>query len=185
MLKYIIENGVKNVFLIARWNFYLFGEPNEENKVSRLTDNLEKLVTKNDGQSIFKTGLSTLMAELSQHNVKVWIVKQVPKLPFRPQLEVAKLIKAGKNPKNLGIEYQAHFNHQKLINNIFAELKLKYPEIMFIDPSSILCSTAQSKCSIIKNHDLLYYDDDHISMQGSLSLLPLLQPFIEHLQMSH
>ena len=58
-----------------------------------------------------------------------------------------------------------HKDYRKIV----ADLKLMHPKITVYDPLDIFCD--DSTCYAIREDNLYYFDDDHISVSGSKSIL--------------
>lgn len=65
---------------------------------------------------------------------------------------------------------------QKDYRVIIASLQKKYPQVLFVDPTPLLCDTEY--CYAKKDGHLLYRDDDHLSLFGSTTLMKQLAPQI-------
>ncbi|HPQ08117.1 MAG TPA: acyltransferase family protein [Bacteroidia bacterium] len=64
--------------------------------------------------------------------------------------------------------YRSKYINQREYVPIIKEIAKKYRNIHIIDPESVFCD--YEKCYIIKNDTLMYYDDNHISVEGSYIL---------------
>jgi len=58
--------------------------------------------------------------------------------------------------------------HNQLMDNVISKLKIKYPEVIVLDPSTLFCS--ENECSMSLNGIPLYRDDDHLNGVGASAL---------------
>lgn len=147
VIKNIKRSGIQNVFLIARWQEY------------------EKL-----SKGLYKPFLDKTIQILVELNIKVWIIKQAPEYKenikkiilnnFRTSHRFTDAEKTLIN--QFGISRKEQELAQKDIN-IFFNRHLK--NISFIDLNEFFCPKDQ--CFILKDGNLLYRDDNHISNRAA------------------
>ncbi|GAB4205896.1 MAG: hypothetical protein Fur0023_15240 [Bacteroidia bacterium] len=102
----------------------------------------------------------------SHLNIPFYYVLQIPELDFHPAYCIPR-------PFNIipvrpsFIDYEK-YRQQKRYHSIILNIAKQYPSIHVINPESVFCDGQY--CYVIKDNQLLYYDDDHISESGSYLL---------------
>ncbi|GIV30241.1 MAG: hypothetical protein KatS3mg028_1307 [Bacteroidia bacterium] len=113
--------------------------------------------------SKFMEQLHSTFQYYSHLNIPFYYVLQIPELDFPPSYCIPR-------PFNLIPVKPPYFDYekyqqQKIYHKIIINIAMQYPNVHVINPEKIFCDNQY--CYIIKNNTLLYYDDDHISENGS------------------
>ena len=101
---------------------------------------------------------------------------QVFQFPFFPK-KVALMewlgLKLRPSPvKTISMHQQDHH----VVNSMFIEMAEQYPSVQLVDPAIVLCPTGQ--CIWREDWNILYKDDDHLSLYGAEKLRPLLTSLV-------
>ncbi len=75
----------------------------------------------------------------------------------------------------LGESIQDYNKRTKTTFKIYYTIKKKYANVHIIDPRPYFTNTNNTHYIVVKNNHALYYDDDHLSMEGVNLLAPLYQ----------
>ena len=146
--EYIVQNNIKDVFIIAYWKLYFENQP--EPLVHDALDRTCKM--------LFETG------------VNIWIVLDVPV----HDIDVPKILTRqyivpflGDSIKSLTIQ------EHKQNNSALYSFRTPSSRVHILDPSSNLLDDSQSKYLISKNGVPLYYDNNHLTKNGAIiSFIP-------------
>ena len=101
--------------------------------------------------------------------IKVLIFNQPPQINTMGDRNSAQFLTfLGLYPKN-GNQYIKHNSNVEVTNEELKNRFTKYSNTTFLDVySHFIQEKDHSKSLIIENSDILYYDDDHLSYQGTL-----------------
>ena len=180
IFKYVKNNKIKKVFLVARWTYYTDGNyENTEFSHTSIFDNFSS--NKKNSRLAFEYGLKNTIKKYNEIGVKIIFIHQVPLQVFSP--DYIYLYSLKKNKSNyikfiyeLSVDYKKHALLQKFVKdkvNIFSKNPLFYQ----IDPEFIFCD--KKKCTV-GQHDMSYYsDDDHLSTSGSMKLKDEIKKFLD------
>jgi len=117
-------------------------------------------------------GIRRTLERLFAAKKEVWIVLQTPELGF----EIERCV--GRSPtiqreimSPCAVSRSAVEARRREFNQIVQGLITSFPVLRVIDPATALCDS--ELCYGAKNGQILYRDDDHLNMAGSLDLKPL------------
>ena len=110
----------------------------------------------------FKFGLSSLIKKLENLNKKVIVIIDNPELGFNPK---DCLNRFGFSSNTCEFSKLDYMNRNKDYHQILKEILLDHSNIKLYSTEQHFCY--DGNCSAIQNNQLLYYDDDHISIDGS------------------
>jgi len=113
---------------------------------------------------VYRQGLRSTLAFLHQQNKQVVFVHQVPELGFDPKICVDRpfrtnILNACRLPR---AEVE---KRQKSYRTATAAVLAEFPEVRVFDPMAYLCD--QTYCYARKDVQILYRDDDHLSLAGA------------------
>ncbi len=100
-------------------------------------------------------------------NIEFYYLLENPELGFSPidYMERPFLNKELSNSKNK-VSYDEYNKRQEEYRKRIYDISKSFPSITILDPEPIFCDT--SFCYAIKNDKMLYRDDDHLSIEGSI-----------------
>lgn len=163
------NDSIRTVILSGRDLLYITGNgfgplPNEVNK--DITLSLRTNPGLKDNPLIFETAMRTTLTRLVAGGKRVVFVIDVPELGFDPRscVNVLPLRSRVKTPcavprdvvENRNREYRA------LVKKVFED----FPTVQVFDPVPHLCDAEY--CWAMKDGKMLYRNDDHLSMAGSM-----------------
>src|SRR5207237_2975320 len=113
-----------------------------------------------------RRGLERTLDLLAKHHKDVWLLLQVPELPFNPTECV---------PRPFSFEHRARMpcavsrstvlDQQRAYRNVVRQMQDEFPWLRVFDPVPIICDAVW--CPAMEGSRLLYRDDHHLSRDGS------------------
>lgn len=130
-------------------------------KVLFITCRWESL-TEND-----KVSLNDLLMFLKQQNTKVIFLNQPPRLGFMENKNGSQFFTYLGLSNNSSYNYVDLYNNESIVrsNAYLEELKKKYNFVSVYDVFNKM--TENNKVKVLRNEDVLYYDDDHLTYPGT------------------
>ena len=116
-------------------------------------------------EELFKKGLSSTLETLKKQHKSVILVYQNPELGFDPKTCVNRPLRRNLIGK-CHIDKQLVDSRQSAYRKLISEVLKDYPLVATVDPESMLCDSFN--CTAEKNGQILYRDDDHLSIYGSM-----------------
>jgi hypothetical protein len=146
--EYIVQNNIKDVFIIAYWKLYFENQP----------------------EPLVHDALIQTCEMLSETGVNIWLMLDVPV----HDIDVPKILTRqyivpflGDSIKSLTIQ------EHKQNNAALYSFRTPSSRVNILDPSSNLLDDSQSKYLISENGVPLYYDNNHLTKNGALmSIIP-------------
>jgi peptidoglycan/LPS O-acetylase OafA/YrhL len=154
------QPNFKGVILAYRW--------------SKITTQLLQLggrSAKNSEESaeFFRIHLQRLIAGLPEK--PIFIFQEIPSYPFFPQKE-AIMEWRGLKLRPLPVKtLEKHMEENRVLSVIFAQAAETFQNVQLVNPAEILCPN--KICGWRDGWNLLYYDDNHLSVYGADKLFPL------------
>ena len=175
------DNAV--LLLTSRWSMWVHGESfdNQENGVEypaplkMLTPEGEVM----DKAQVLATIDAELRALLKKH--RVILVYPTPEAGWNVPKYAARQQRIGRYDGNLSTRYDVFLERNKDILALFDGIN--HPNLYRIKPHELLCDTfIKDRCANIVDGQILYFDDDHLSLTGARLLAPALAEVIEGLK---
>ncbi len=174
-INYIAANpNIHTVFLAGRWMLYLTGRE-QKHPAGHLSE--EPLVTTDDPHGtrnlsraeVVQRGLEASLNRLSAQGKKIVFLHAVPELPYNareclswsPNRFVSRAVRPDCTADQRIMEQRA-----AEFRPVLARVLARYPHVAQFDPVPLLCDGTH--CYGRKEGLLLYRDDDHLSLDGSL-----------------
>ncbi|NJM33017.1 MAG: acyltransferase [Limnobacter sp.] len=177
LLSLASSTGYTGMIVAARWSMYAVGFPAdepEEQGTRYLPLDGKQALGREQGMQHFQIQLDRFLNDFS--NQSILLLLEVPRYAFFPKKELlmqwASLRLRALPVKTLGM----HQAEQQETRTLIEQLAAKHPTVELADPAALLC--AGGTCTWHAGWDLLYKDDDHLSVYGSEKLRPLLEPFL-------
>jgi len=159
LISYIEAHNIKHVLIVARYDQIW------ESFQSILYK--EKALNKDDINKIFYTEIKSLITSLTTHCKEVWIMEQVPIAHVDPTIAL-----------RLDPTYSEPFTqelHNDMVRNVVKDLD--NPNIHIINPRSFFVKNGRK---IFNNGtNLLYFDRDHLSLEGANTIQKIFIPFLQ------
>ena len=174
---YIVENKINNVFLAARWTYYTEGDYSGHGmQTLSVSVNDRGRNNKLSSTLAFKKGIEETFKKYNEHNINLYVMLQVPLQEYNPTRIIYQSILNGKlsGDKLLSnsITNSKNINFQFKTNEIIKKAANRYNNITIINPSDVFCYSEY--CAVGNNKYSYYFDDDHLSIEGSYLLEPLI-----------
>ena len=128
-----------------------------------------------DYSQVFAMGLRKTLNALKQQHKSVVLVYQTPELGFDPKSCVSRLFRKVQESQ-CKIPRATVEARQAGYRNIIKEVLIDYPGVVTFDPMQLLCDAKY--CYGEKDGNILYKDDDHLSVLGSKLIAPALKEVI-------
>jgi peptidoglycan/LPS O-acetylase OafA/YrhL len=159
---FIRDNDVRAVVLAARWSFYAEG--------SVALIDLKGGDNAGTPEQRFERALARTLDELRGRAVV--IVEQAPEQVVRAENAYIVLSRAGRSVADLSVSRARHEKVQRGVVAAMDRLAVR-DNMLRIDPARALCRGG--RCRIEEDGKLLYRDQHHLSIDGSLFLYPLIE----------
>lgn len=151
------DPGIKTIILAAAFEKYT---------TNPLIPLNERLKGKSNDE-IFEKSFEEMLLSLSKLDKRIVVLLQIPQLQYDPKTCLNRLIDPfNKIANNCQVE-QAEVNLKfKSYISIIEKIKRKIPTVEFFSTEEKLCD--KGICKAVVNKSLLYSDDFHLNMEGSL-----------------
>lgn len=169
------DTRIKAVIMASRGPQYLDGKgfgPAEAGynypPISERTS-IEK-VTHTPPIEVFRQGLDASLLRLHQHGLRVAYLLQVPELGVPARNCLRRPLTLTRNESGCDVAfavYQARMHQYRLMIN---GLRARRDFLKVVDPEPYFCNN--QSCSGFRDNQLLYADDNHLSVFGSIRLAP-------------
>lgn len=173
----IKEDHIKNILLASFWVQFVEGrEVRQEGAGQRdpyYADSTIKSTTPMQARFVFKKHFIPTVNTLVDNGTTVWIMKQVPFYTYWPSNQLLKVLRYGGNTNKIGRPLSECLKREIYVNSIFSVLTSK--KVHYIDPDIILCDKSNF-CHGTENNHSLYFDFNHLSTYGVMTLSPLFKP---------
>lgn len=115
-------------------------------------------------KDIFSNGLLNTLNLISDKVKNIIIVLQVPELGFEPKGCIERPFQITKS--DCFINKEEVLNRQNNYRLIINEIAKNFRNVKVYDPLDVL-----RKCYAVRNQEMLYRDDDHISILGAKAIV--------------
>lgn len=169
IFRYVRDNHIHTVVLIARWSYYLGGTiaPDEIQKISMSS---ATHVTREYSRESFEFGLKETLREYNKIGVKVVVVEDNPEQKIDPDDALREAIFYEKPVNSFSVTALENYENQSLADKYFmAQAKGVY---RLVDLTSAFCRSGS--CPLERGGKFLYFDKNHLSIEGALRAYPLL-----------
>ncbi len=177
MLEFVEQQRPGGVILAGRWDMYVYGDSQDgtRNILREPDDTPDSSIA----EALLRQRLSGMIERLNAADVHVWLVKDVPLLPFKAPARLVRLSLSGEDVGRARFPFAEHTARVAYVNALFDALAEGNPRVSVIDPSSVLCDGLD--CFAERDGWSLYMDNNHLSTQGAHELGPLFEPMLQSL----
>ncbi len=180
VFQYVKQTHISSVVLVGRWTYYTVGttKPDEHAYISV---DVTKEASQDSSRDAFRHGLRTTIAKYKDIGVHVLIVKDNPQQRYAP-VDVAKRhMLSGEEVDRFSVHANEHSLNQAWVAKAFDEIRDSGASILDLD--DILCR--DQRCPLMVNDKFIYFDDDHLSIDGAMLLYPKLKKLLDDDTMHH
>lgn len=167
------NSTVKNVILIARWDYYIDGS--ESGNWQSITDRSLRLIEKPEAREVYSAAVERTFREYEKTPVRLVVLLQVPHQKINPKRVLEDLLtKSGaearrkflKASEDQFLTISEHHARQKFANDAWIRLldDVDPRKLVVLDPTDVFC--VEEKCPIYNEASFFYFDDDHASING-------------------
>lgn len=177
--RYVQENNVRTVVLVARWSLYTQGEYTKDMAAYFLTEPGSLTASREASRKAFESAFSKTLAAYRSLGVKVVVVLQVPQQTVSARKVYSKLALAGEigAPEAMGVVHARSVTRaDHLVLQQFNRSYLRSladDGLVIVDPDRALCDA--ERCDIGSALESFYRDDDHVNSRGALLLEAVLK----------
>ena len=162
------EDGLRTVFLVARWARHLegtvFGE--ESGETLWLADIDQVATDAETNGTIFTRALSATLQALRDSGLQVVIIGPVPEIGRDVPRVLAKAAWR-REAVDMSLPLSAHLERQANVHSVLAQSARAYGA-RYADPAAYLCGAA---CPVVSANGVpLYFDDNHLASAGNVKL---------------
>ena len=122
----------------------------------------------NSEKEALSGAINHTVSSLQASGKKVYIFYPVAEPGFDPRLCVGALPMGRTAPGSCDISLVQDLEKRHDLMRLLNQVALKFPQVIFVDPSSYLCS--EGSCPVVVNGKSVFKDENHLSYSGSLLL---------------
>ena len=165
---YVKAQGIKKVFLVAKWTYYTDGGY-DETDFSHIGLNQDSKASKQISRNAFEQGLEKTVAAYAAIGVQPIIVSQAPQQRYDARSVYYKAYandanQAGPNIRKLSVAVAEHQKLQLFTSSLFNKYT-QTKQLSLVSLDDLFCDS--SKCLIGTDKTSWYFDDDHLSTVGA------------------
>lgn len=177
-IKFVEQHtSVQTIIIASRGPLYLTGNGLNEPEFKNTLSSSELL----EMREAFSIGLSATIRRFLPMNRKIILILDVPELGFNPKSCVntrpLRLTESGVR-QPCAISRQAYDERNRDYRALVTSVLKDFPAVQMFDAAAQLCDTQW--CWATKDGHILYRDDDHLSVQGSLYVARRLAQLIKN-----
>lgn len=173
---FVRAHGIHKVYLVGRWTYYTDGGYHGDNfSYIGLTPTTAQ--SPDRSREAFRVGLRHTLEAYDSIGVPVVVMSQVPqqrKDPLGVYYRAFQMSEARRDSflNEASVLREDHLRLNRMVDVILSSPELSRPHLQIMSVDSILCGA--KRCPIGTSAGSFYRDDDHLSVAGSLRLVPLL-----------
>lgn len=179
VIKYVLDGSFDYMILAARWTYYTEGNYSGTD-IQYIYDKENIEITQENSIRTFRASIRNTFEKYSKIDTKVLILLQVPMQEASPdkifhtssldnKIDKFKLVENSLSLKN-------HIEFQQRTNDIIIQEASQFNNVTVIDPTIEMCGNIN--CPVGDKDKSYYFDDNHLSIQGSLKLKKLIEKSI-------
>lgn len=173
VFEYVQKSHIGSVILIGRWTYYTGGTTRAD-EVAYISMDPTKETSKELSRESFRYGLKTTVERYKNIGVQVYFIEDNPQQIYRPVDAARRHILTGEPINNFSVSSSEHMADQSWVSNEFKQLGNGWAKTLKLD--DILCDN--QVCPFMQNGNFIYFDDDHLSIDGAMLVYPKLAQFL-------
>jgi len=179
-------NGIESVLLVGRWSYYAEGRgvgADDHNTIVLSPDpegTLGKQQRAGAGQAaLYAEAVDATIERLLSLGKRILVLRQVPEVPLYGSRRVARLVAYGRIADEAELAKLTEVSRADAIKradqgNAPFERAAADGRIVLIDSWGALCG--ETKCGVMGEDRSLYFDNNHLTNLGALTLRPIFAP---------
>ena len=171
----IKKHSIKDLIIFGRWSYYT-GPSSISQKWQPIINSETRDVDQEHSRIVFQTQFDETIEYYKNLGVNVTIVKQVPYQTFTPTDAQFRAALYDMNINSFAVSLKDHHESQKYPNSVFDANDY----INTISTDHLFCAN-NSTCIQFDKGRSLYIDHDHLSLDGSIFVMPALEPLFTSL----
>ena len=171
IFNFVRDNKISSVLLIGRWSIYTGGGTIKPDDVGFISSNNTREITKESSKIAFEYALKQTIEKYRNIGVRVYLFEDNPQQIHEPKEALRQSNSTDDSINRLSVSIEEHKNNQSWVSNKFMDLDKKMVTIINFD--NVLCNS--SICQLSHGGKMLYFDDDHLSVYGSMFVYQNLQ----------
>lgn len=174
VFEFVKAQKIPKIILVSRWSYYASGgyEGDNYSFIGLAADDKK---TPENSQRAFDQGLKQTLEAYQAIGVEVVLMEQVPQQKLHPE-EIYYRAYAQSDIEaaltKLSVTKQAHLAMQSAVMTRFDQQAEIYPHLRVLRVSDAFCD---ERCLVGDASASLYFDEDHLSIEGSKKLEPILE----------
>jgi peptidoglycan/LPS O-acetylase OafA/YrhL len=174
IFNFVKNSGIKNVIFVARWTAYTGGGiTTKKSDLTTLEDGFSKEEDPLErSREVFKSGIIRTIESYNNLGVKVFIIEDNPHQIKEPYEALRISMPEDVSINRFSVTAKENNDNQLWVSELFHDLALR-KNLKIISTNDIFCN--DSICPLVKNKKFLYYDDDHLSVSGSMLIYPSIE----------
>lgn len=159
------DKNIETVILVSRGPFYIYEEGFGAVERGSKWKFDYRDVAGTTGLEKFSSGLEDSIRRLTSSGKRIYFLLQVPELGFDPESCFGRRVHFSKVERKCAVARSEVDNRQAEYRAAVRALESKYANFHVLDPWPLLCNAGE--CKAIVDNQLIYSDDDHLSIAGS------------------
>lgn len=173
------DSALETVYLVGYWRLPLMGQSYDKGNFL-VQDHLSVERSPAENRAVFRRGLERTLAALPGR--RLVLVEDIPEVGSQFGKSLANHFV---RERWLGIARQGEYSFTRRDDDEYPQvfealLRSAFPDLEVLRLQETLCS--RSRCPLMREGELLYYDGDHLSEAGSLHLAPVFHRDIPQIQ---
>lgn len=173
IFEYVKENHIQSVILIGRWAYYIGGTTRPD-EIAYISMDTSKDISKNFSRESFLYGLKKTIERYKAIGVHVFFIEDNPQQQLRPIDAIRRHTLTGEPINKFSVSAAEHQLDQKWVSSKIEQISNGWAEILNFD--DIYCGS--QICPFVENGKVIYFDDDHLSVDGAMLVYPKLTAFL-------
>ncbi len=173
---------IHTVILIARHSVYVEGTTRDYGPAERYSD--QNVLVTNLDESIselaprkeyYAQQFEQTIERIAAMNRRIVLVYPVPEIAYDVPRTLARFVAQGRSPSDLTIAKSDYETRNEFIIGVMDSFENE--SIVRVKPADKLCES--DRCITVNDGDSLYFDDDHLSLEGGAYISELFAPLFE------
>lgn len=173
IFEYVKKNHIGSVILIGRWTYYTGGTTRPD-EVAYISMDTTKGISKDFSRESFRYGLNTTIERYKNIGVQVFVIEDTPQQLYNLVDVAKKHMFTGEPINQFSVSVNEHKSDHDWVLNEFRKIENDWAKTLNFD--DILCGN--QVCPLMVNEKFIYFDDDHLSIDGAMLVYPKLAKFL-------